>query len=167
MNFIAIVVVIISSFAAAYLIIRKEIKRCKGIDLILRLILSVKNRAMFYNIPFSEIIMQLKTNDEFYKTGLCDVFTDRLQAGMNVPDAWKDTVVSVFPDIGKNECDILIRFGTEMCCCNKDEIQEISDRVVSEIEELRDFAIEQKNIKSKSTGAVIVSFGLMIVLVFV
>lgn len=167
MNLIAIIVVIFSSFSAAYLIIRKEIRRCRGIDSVLRLIMTVKNKAIFYNAPFSEIIINLRNNDEFQKIRLFDVFSDNLQSGMTVPDAWNDAVSRTFYDIDKNERDVLIRFGKEMCCCSRNEISEISARAISEIEELKNTAIEQRNIKSKSTGAVIVSFGLMIILILV
>lgn len=167
MNLIAIIVVIFSSFAAAYLIIRKEIRRCRWLDSVLRLILAVKNKAIFYNAPFSEIIINLRNNDEFYKIRIFDVFSDNLQSGMTVPDAWNDAVSRIYSDIDKNERDILIRFGNDMCCCSRNEIPEISARAISEIEELKNIAIEQRNIKSKSTCAVIVSFGLMIVLILV
>lgn len=167
MSFIATTVVIFSSFAAAYLIIRKEIRRCKGIESILRLIISVKNKAIFYNAPFSEIIMQLRNNEDIHKISLFDIFSDNLQSGMTVPESWNDAVCRSYSDIDINEREILIRFGSEMCCCSRDEIPEISTRAISEIEELRNIAIEQRNIKSKSTGTIIVSFGLMIVLILV
>lgn len=167
MNTIAIIVVIFSSFSAAYLIIRKEIRHCKSLDSVLRLITAVKNKATFYSAPFAEIIVQLQNNEDYYKIKLFDIFSDNLHSGMIVPDAWHNAIISSYTDMDENERDVLIRFGKEMCSCSRDEIAEIADHAISEINELRNAAIEKRNSKSKSTAAVTVSFGLMIVLIFV
>lgn len=167
MNFFAISVVIFSSFSAAYLIIRKEIRHCRSLDSILRLITAVKNKAMFYSAPFSEIIVQLHNNNDFYKFKLLDIFIKNLSSGMVVPDAWHNAILRSDMEIDENERDILIHFGKEMCSCSKAEITEISDLAILEISELRGLAIEKRNSKSKSTAAVAVSMGLMIVLIFV
>ena len=166
MNIIAIIVVIFSSFSAAYLIIRKEIIHCKSLDTVLRLITEVKNKAIFYSEPFSDIIVQLQNNDDFYKFKLFDVFSENLSSGMAAPDAWHDAIISADMEIEKNECDILIRFGKDMCSCSRGEITEISERAIFEINELREAAVEKRNHKSKSTAVVTVSMGLMIVLIF-
>lgn len=167
MDIIAITAVVFSSFSVAYLTIRKEIKHCKHLSLILRFIASVKNCALFYNAPFAEIINQLKNDDNFNKFDFFDYFSENLSSGMSVPDAWRDAIINADIEIDDKERDILIRFGTDMCRCNKVEINEISDQIISEISELRNEAVEKRNTKSKSTAAVTVSTGILIVLIFV
>lgn len=167
MNIFAIIIVVFSSFSAAYLIVKKEIRHCKSLDVTLRLITEVKNKASFYSAPFAEIIIQLQRNRDFYKFKLFDLFAENLSSGMVVPDAWQNAVLSTDMEIDEKESDILIRFGKDMCSCSRAEITEISDRAIFEINELRNSAIEKRNRKSKSTAAVTVSMGLMIVLIFV
>lgn len=167
MNIIAIIVVIFSSFTVAFLTIRKEIIHCKHLNLGLNLIAAIKNKAMFYNLPFAEIIMQLENEEEFDRFLLLSHFLQNLKSGMAVPEAWKNAVIYSDLALEDRERNILIQFGKDMCSCSRDQIQEISDRALYELNELRHIADEKRKIRSKSTAAVVVSIGLMIVLVFV
>lgn len=158
---------IISSFSAAYLIIRKEIKHCKSLDSALRLISAVKNKALFYSSPFAEIIIQLQKKEDFNKLNLFDIFSENLALGMGVPEAWSSSIHRSNLVLEENELDALVHFGKEMCSCSRAAITEISDNAILELQELRKTAIEKRNTKSKSTAAVTVSVGLMLVLIFV
>lgn len=157
---------IISSFSAAYLIIRKEIRHCKSLDSALRLIFAVKNKAMFYSSPFAEIIIKLQKNDDFDKLNIFDIFSENLASGLVVPEAWSSSVHRSNFVLEESELDVLIQFGKEMCSCSRAAITEISDNAISELQELKRNAIEKRNTKSKSTAAVTVSAGLMLVLIF-
>lgn len=157
---------IISSFSAAYLIIRKEIRHCKSLDSALRLIVAVKNKAMFYSSPFAEIITQLQKNDDFNKLKLFEKFSENLTLGIPVPEAWSNAVHNADMALEENELDVLIRFGKEMCSCSRADITEISENAIFELQELRTTAIKTRNTKSKSTAAVTVSAGIMLVLIF-
>lgn len=163
---LAISAVIISTFSAAYLIIHKEIKHCQNLDFILRLINAVKNKAIHYGMPFAEIISELQNNDDFAKSVLIQKFCSSLSEGKTVPEAWKIAVDQFSKYIESHECDTLIRYGEEMCRCNKDEISELSANILYELQEYRNIAVEKRNMKSKSTAAVTISSGIVIVLMF-
>lgn len=167
MDIFAIIVVVFSSFAVAFLTIRKEIIHCKHLNMSLNLIAAIKNKAMFYNLPFAEIIMLLEKEDEFNRFSLLTLFLQKLKSGMAVPDAWKNADIYSDLVLEEQERNILMQFGKDMCSCSRDQIQEISDRALYELNELKHIADEKRKIKSKSTAAVVVSIGLMIVLVFV
>lgn len=158
--------VIISTFSVAFLIIHKEIKHCQNLDDIIRLINIIKNKSMYYGTPLNEIICDLRNNKYFEKSALIDRFCNYISFGYSVPEAWKNAVKNNSDYLEKYECDTIIRFGEEICQCNMEEISEISDNVISELQEFRKTAIEKRNIKSKSTAAVTISAGLMIVLIF-
>ena len=166
MNIIAIIVVVFSSFAVAFLTIRKEITHCKHLNMSLNLITSIKNKAMFYNLPFAEIIMQLENEEDLNRFSLLYLFLQNLKSETTVPDAWKNAVVYSDLALEEQERNILIQFGKDMCSCSREQIQEISARAICELNELRNDADEKRKVKSKSTAAVVVSIGLMIVLVF-
>ncbi len=166
MNIFAITAVVFSSFSTAYFIIRKEIRRCERLDITLRLITAVKNKAMFYSEPFAEIIIQLQNIDNFHKLSFFNVFSENISSGMVVPDAWKNAICSSL-EFDEVERNVLINFGTDMCSCSRAEITEISEQAIFEISELKKSAIEKRNCKSKATAAVTISMGLMVVLIFV
>lgn len=167
MNVLAIVTVVFSSFAIAFLTIRKEIIHCKHLNMILNLISAIKNKAMFYNIPFAEIVMQLQNEDAFRSYSLLYLFMQEMKSGMTVPEAWKNANIHSDLVLEDHERNILTQFGKDMCNCSRDQIQGISDRAICELIELRNSADEKRKVRSKSTAAVIISVGLMIVLVFV
>ena len=166
MNIFAIIAVVFSSFVVAILTIRKEIIHCKHLNMTLDLITAIKNKAMFYNLPFAEIIMQLEKEESFNRFSLLSLFLQNLKSGMTVPEAWKNANIHSDMSLEEYERNILMQFGKDMCCCSRDQIQEISDRVIYELNELRKIANEKRKIRSKSTATVVVSIGLMIVLVF-
>lgn len=164
---LAITVIIISTFSAAFLIIHKEINHCKNLDNVIRLINIIKNKSLYYGIPFCEIISELKNNRNFEKSELIDKFCSNISDGYSVPEAWKSAVKSSSAYFETYECDTIIRYGEELCQCNMEEISEISDNAISELQEFRKTAIEKRNIKSKSTAAVTISSGLIIILMFI
>lgn len=150
----------------AYLIIHKEIRHCHNLDLSIRLLTVVKNKALHYGEPFSEIIFEQQSNDDYKNFPLVQQFCSSVSAGKTVPDAWKIAVEQLSKYIEFGECESLIRYGEEMCRCNREEISEISTNVIYELQEFRKTAIEKRNIKSKSTAAVTISSGIVIVLMF-
>lgn len=155
-----------SSFTMAYLVIHKEIKHCKELENVIRLITVIKNKAMFYNAPFSEIIDEINKQNEFPKMRFIMQFSEIISEGLSVPEAWQTAVNKSELNLEMYECDTLIRFGREMCNCNKDEITVVADSAIGELREFSKTATEKRNMKSKSTAAITISMGIMIVLMF-
>ena len=166
MNLIAIAMVLISASAAAYLIVLKEISHCTAINIIIRILTAVKNQALFYDKPFSEIIFDLSKDVENKKVPLLQKFCECIDNGKEIPEAWKEAVLSMRDVLDFYECQILIRYGAEMFCCSKEEILETSTSVVEELNECRKKAIQKKNTQSKSVAAITVTSGIIFVLMF-
>ena len=166
MNLIAIFMVLISASGAAYLIVLKEIRHCTAINTVIRILTAVKNKALFYDKPFSEIIFDLSMDIENKKVPLLQKFCECIDNGKEIPEAWKEAVLSMSDVLDFSECQLLIRYGREMFCCNKEELLETSTSVVDELNECRKKAVQKKNTQSKSVAAIAVSTGIVFVLMF-
>lgn len=167
MNLFAIILVMLSSVTAAYFIIRKEIKHCRRLDDAIDIVNTVKNRALYYSEPLTEIMHQLQKTDKTLYKAFCGAYFDNIDSDQSVPDAWETAVKSTFDkDFEIYEQDVLIHFGKDLCGSNRNEIEKLTDNAIYALKEFRKTATDNKNNKSKSTAAVAVSAGIMIVLMF-
>lgn len=166
MNLIAIAMVLISVSGIAYFIISKEIRHCAAIDVMIRLLTAVKNKALLYDKPFADILSELENDAENKKIPLLKKFCDCIDGGKEIPEAWNDAVLCMNGLLDSYECQILTRYGAEMCRCNKEEIAEISASVIDELTQCRKKAVQKKNSQSKSVAAITVSSGIIFVLMF-
>lgn len=146
--------------------ISKETLHCRNIENAIRMISDIKSRSVFYSTPFSEIMLELNNNRNYEKFPLVNLFCKYIANGIPVPEAWADAVEKNSKYFLSEESSLLTRFGEEMCRCNREEISEISDNIISEFQRFLQIATEKRTVKSKSTAAVTISAGLMIVLVF-
>ena len=158
--------IILSTFFIVYFMISKEIQHCRNIENAIRMIADIKSRSVFYSRPFSEIILELNNNKNYEKFTLIKVFCKYISEGISVPVAGGDSVEKNSKYFSAEECCLLTRFGEEMCRCNREEIAAISDNVIDEFQRFLQIATDRRNMKSKSTAAVTISAGLMIVLMF-
>ncbi len=166
MNFAAIILILCSSIALAFVFIRKEIKHCSVLSEAIQIVEYIGIRAYHFNEPLSEILNAEHCNDKKYFGRLCVAFVNGMKSEV-VPDAWSNAVKQTFSGVLEDyECDVLIHFGEKLCRCSSYEIENIKSNAVSDLEELRKTALENKNTKSKSTAAVTVSAGVIIVLMF-
>lgn len=166
MNITAIIMVIISTLFVAYYIIQKEIRHCKMLDLAIRLIGTVSSKALYYDQPFADIMFDIKNEDSYKNFPFICKFCSFINDGYSVPDAWKNASLSMSGELNSEEYGMLIQYGEEMCSCNKEDIPDISARVLSEFKEYRQNAVEKRNLRSRSTAAVTVSVGAVFVLMF-
>lgn len=126
----------------------------------------IKNKSLYYAKPFSEIMYELRDNKNYERFILINTFCNNIAAGYPVPEAWGNAVEYNSKYFTADECHQLKCFGEELCSCNREEIPEISDNLINEFHQFRQIATDRRNLKSKSTAAVTISAGLMIVLVF-
>ena len=166
MNITAIIMVIISTLFAAYYIIQKEISHCRMLDLTIRFIGTVSSKALYYDQPFSDIMFDIKNEDCYKNFPVVCKFCSFINDGYSVPDAWKNASLSMSGELNPEEYRILMQYGEEMCSCNKEDIPDISARVLSEFQEYRQQAVENRKLRSRSTAAVTVSLGAVFVLIF-
>lgn len=166
MNFAAIILVLCSSVALAFVFIRKEIRHCAVLSEAIQITEYIGIRAFHFNEPLSEILKAENCEVNKYFGKLCVAFEKEIKSDI-VPVAWANAIKQIFSGVLEDyECDVLIHFGEKLCSCSSFEIENIKSNAVSDLEELRKTALENKNSKSKSTAAVTVSAGVIIVLMF-
>lgn len=155
-----------SSFTAAYLVIHKEIKHCNELESAIKMISTIKNNALFYNSSFAEIISEIDKGSDFNYSDMFSKFFESLSEGSDVPNAWKKAVYESKMTLEIYERDILVFFGKDMCSCSKEEILHIADKAISDLQYFKTTAMDNRKRKSKSTAAITVSMGIMIILMF-
>lgn len=157
--------IMISSAGVAFLIIYKDICHCRMLSESISLVEFISSRAIFSGAPISDILQSISFCDKQMQKQLSDNFMSDIQNGNTVPDAWENAVLSV---TGKQlhvyECDVIIHYGKDMCSSNADDIKRINSKAVSALTDFYNTAVENKNRKSKSTAAIAISVGAMIVL---
>lgn len=158
---------IVSSFIAAFLIIRREHTHCNNLALVLRLIQAVKNRALFYQDSFQKSIEIASETREFRSLDFLTEFTNKISEGLTPPAAWESAVRNSHINMTMPEKDVLIHFGKDLCACNREKIEEYSDQAIEMLEDFRTVAKENRNKKSRTTGVITVSAALIIVLMFI
>lgn len=167
MNIVAIILVICSSVGLAFFFIRKEIRHCAVLAEAINIVEYISGRAEFFKEPLSDIMKTDVAQNKNSFENLCVCFGEELKNGITVPDAWLNTVRKTFDGIMEDyEQDILIDFGQNLCRCSSFEIENLKAKTVSDLNDLRKTAIENKNTKTKSMAAVTVSAGVIIVLMF-
>ena len=126
----------------------------------------IGGRAIHLNEPLADILKAELCSDKKYFRVLCSGFENAIKKDV-VPDAWMFAVKQTFGDVLSDyEADVLIHFGEKLCSCSNYEIENIKSSAISDLEEFRKTAVENKNTKSKSTAAITVSAGVIIVLMF-
>ncbi len=157
--------IMVSSAGIAFLIIHKDICHCRMLSDSINLVEFISSRAIFSGQPISEILRNISFEDKTLQKRLSDNFSLEMLKGNTVPDAWKNAVLS---SMGKQlhiyECDVIIHYGKDICNSNIDDIKRINSNVVSALTDFYNTAVENKNRKSKSTAAIAISIGAMIVL---
>ena len=166
MNFIAILMVLISASSVAYLVVLQEIRHCAAINIMIRLLTAIKNNALFYDKPFSDIISELAKDPENKDVPLLQKFCESMDNGTDIPESWAQAVLCMNDVLDSYECQILLRYGSDMCRCSKEELSDISASVIDELNECRKKAVQKKNTQSKSVAAITVSSGIIFVLMF-
>lgn len=157
--------IMVSSAGVAFLINHKDICHCRMLAESISLVEFISSRAIFSGESISDILQSISFCDKQMQKQLSDNFVSEIQNGNTVPDAWENAVLSV---IGKQlniyESDVIIHYGKDMCSSNADDIKRINSKAVSALTDFYNTAIENKNRKSKSTAAIAISVGAMIVL---
>lgn len=156
----------VSSFSAAFLVIRREVLHCKELETSLKLIDYIKNKAMVYSMPFSDIINGLCCERELRSLCLTEKFSYKIAETNNVPQVWKETIEEASIHLEEYEKDVLINFGVSMCSCSKEEISNLAENASYSLKCFRDTAVENRNNRSKSMAAICVSLGIVIILMF-
>lgn len=159
--------VIVSSFIAAFLIIRREHTHCNNLTLVLRLIQAVKNRAIFYQDSFQKSVEVVSECREFHDLDFLSEFSKNTENGLTPPDAWEKAVREARIHLTTPEKDVLVHFGKDLCSCSREKIEEYSDQATRMLEDFREVATENRNKKSKTTGVITVSAALILVLMFI
>lgn len=168
MNVFATVMILFSSFAIAFFIIKKEIKHCAVLEESIKLINLIKNRAMFYSEPLPDIVDGISANDNKYLKEFRYCFSENKDLPADIPERWKTAVELCFGQyLEAYECDILIHFGEELCACSRSEIEKIYDNAEQALYEFINTARQKRNTNAKSTAAISVSVGVMIVLMLI
>ncbi len=168
MNIVAAVLVLFSSFAIAFILINRESRHCVMLDNSIRLINLVKNRALNYAEPLGEIVLSLSESEEKFMKDFSSVFVAKKDLLLNFPDIWKTAVNEYFGRyLEQYECDILIHFGEELCSCSRSDIKNICEAAEYSLSEFSKTAKHRRNTSAKSTAAVSVSVGVMIVLMLI
>ena len=167
MNIFAIILIMGSSVALALFFIRKELKHCAGLDDAVRLVEYISGRAIHFGEPLSEILEIQNEDARKLIIRLRENFKEQLDNSCEIPDSWETAVNNTFCDVLEDyECDVLIHFGKNLCRCSHYEIEGLKRKAVSDLEDFRNTAIENKKTKTKSTAAITVSAGVIIVLMF-
>lgn len=169
MNFMAGTIVILSSFAIAITVILKEIMHCNMLKNADYFISQIKNRAMYLAEPLPDIIKNLSESNNKLISEFCLFFEAKSDLKKDVaPDIWKVSVDNFF---GKHlypyECDILKHFGENICSCNKEEINQIYTKAHNDLCDFLSTAEEVRKTRTRSTAAISISSGLMLVLMFI
>lgn len=133
------------------------------------LIFSVKNRAMHFSEPLSDIIRNLSVTDNKKIADFCSVFTSISDLpDKTAPEIWNLSVDMVFGKCLKPyECDVIKHFSEKICFCNKDDISRIYTQAHNDLNDFLTTAKEIRNTRTKSTAAISISSGLMIVLMLI
>ncbi len=154
-----------SSAGIAFLVIRKDICHCRMLSETISLVEFISSRAIFSGAPISDILRNVAFEDKPLQKQLTDEFFAEIRQGNAVPDAWKNAVLTA---MGKQlhiyECDVIIQYGKDICNSSIDDIKRINSNAVSALMDFYNVAVENKNRKSKSTAAIAISIGAMIVL---
>lgn len=133
------------------------------------LLFSVKNRALLFSEPLSDIISNLSGLENKKIAEFCLFYTCNSDLPeKNAPEIWNLSVDAVYGKYLKPyECDILKHFSEKICCCNKDEINRIYTQAHNDLADFLTTAKEIRNTRTKSTAAITISSGLMIVLMLI
>lgn len=132
----------------------------------LGLISYIRNKATVYNAPFCRIIEDLNEDREYRRFCLGEIFAENLAFGRDIPDAWRKALEESPMCLEAYEKDVLINFGEKLCYCNKEEIESIAENALYSLKCFMETAVENRNTRTKSTAAICVSLGTIIILMF-
>ncbi len=162
MNGVISVSVIVISLICAYTIVRKENIHCRQLENCILLVREIRNSATQFAESFSDIIESLDSSDKYQSLDFIKLFTSETKKGILPPDAWKNALGNSSCSLYQWERDVLVDYGNKMFSCSREEIEEISDFVITQLKDFSESATEKRN-KTTKTGAVCtVSAGVMI-----
>lgn len=169
MNTVAAIMIIFSSFAVALLVISKENRHCAMLKNADELMSVIKSRADYYSEPLSEILKNLASSDKKEISSFCNIFAFDTDLPESIaPEVWCNAVDKYFSRyLETYECDVIKHFGESICGCNRGEIGQIYNKAHNDITAFLDTANEKRCTNTKSTAAITVSVGIMIVLMLV
>ena len=149
------------------MVILSENRHCRDIDVALKLISVIKNKASVYNYSLAEIIADISMNKEFEVIHFDDLFLKNLSNAENIPTLWENVISESDIHLAHYEKDVLINFGKNLCACSKQDILSLYDKSFEDLTTFKRTAIENKNSKTKSTAAITISIGIIVVLMLI
>ncbi len=147
--------------------ILSETRHCKDIDVALNLISVIKNKACVYNSSLAEIIADISMNKEFELFHFNDMFLNKLSNSESIPSLWENTISESDIHLAHYEKDILINYGKNLCECSRQDISSLYNKSFEDLTMFKNTAIENKNSKTKSTAAITISVGIIVVLMLI
>lgn len=156
-----IILTLVSSFAAAFLTVRKELLHCKHLTATIRYLEYIKGQAEHYSDSFSSIIQSSEYND------ISDKFTFFLNNGNSATAAWEYAVDETSLILSKEERQIITNFGLDLCSSSVENLAENANKSISELEKIRDNLVTDREKKTKMSSVLALSSGLVAVLMFI
>ncbi len=159
--------VLASSFTAAFLIIKFENNHYENLVITIKLIKRVKNTASFYNKSFSDIIKEIAESGDFKNADYISEFLILPKDGITPPEAWQKAVKNSKLNLTGSEKETLIKFGSDMCSCSKEKIEEYGKEAIEAFTEFKTISEEKREKKSKTTAVITAAAGIITVLMFI
>lgn len=127
--------------------------------------IDIKNYAIQYLLPFSDIIKTYVADKNVESVDYIDTFLS--DSELSPPEAWKMAVTESNVVLTKREKENVILFGESLCHCSKEQICEYSEKYINELSEMYILLNENKEKKIKTVSALTLSAGLMVILLLV
>ena len=165
MSTVAAMLIIGSSFAVAGLIIFRENRHCSMLKNADELMLQIKNRALYYSEPLTDILRSISDCDNKHIRSFCaDFISESDLHSTGAPDVWCSTVDKIYGRyLVQYECDVLKHFGENICRSSKNEIINCYNKAYSDITEFIKTADDKRRTNTKSSAAISISLGIMLV----
>ncbi len=140
---------------------KKEILHYKYIEEIIRYLEFIKNSAMHYSDSVTDIIRQNQQIDIGKKyINYCD-------NGAEPISAWHEAVNSSDITLTADEKKYIIAFMSDICSSSMEKLEEQCNKSITELIEIKNQLLKEKDKKIKLSTVTTVSFSLLIILIFI
>ena len=78
-----------------------------------------------YLLPFPQAVVKTAESLSLKSLGFLGDCAKRIESGEDFPSAWKKSLEKTPPCIGRDEFELLLRFGKTVCSCDIDGVEEI------------------------------------------
>lgn len=131
------------------------------VEEIIRYLEYIENRAAYYSDTVTIIISDNPVND------IAKRFITFSNDGYEPVTAWNRAVNKSKMLFTAKEKELIIDFFKDICSSSKETLEEKNNRSISELINIQNQLMNEKDKKTKLSSATIISFGLFVVLILI